>query len=132
MNLTGATSNSAEDDVAQFTNNNGVFNGVIDINDQGTTSFRNTFSGNYSADATIAGRGVVDQTTNAPVLTTYVIDSSTAVAVSADSGFVGLGALVAQDASAKSNVVASHLSLLRIKPSAHASARKKSAPTRSK
>lgn len=132
MNLTGATSNSAEDDVAQFTNNNGVFNGIIDINDQGTTSFRNTFSGNYSADATIAGRGVVDQTTNAPLLTTYVIDSSTAVAVSADSNFVGLGALVAQNASAKSNVVASHLSVLRIKPSAHASVRKKSAPTRSK
>jgi hypothetical protein len=132
MNLTGASSSSSEDDVAQFTNNNGVFSGIIDINDQGTTSFRNTFSGNYSADTTIAGRGVVDQTTNAPLLTTYVVDSSTTVVVSADPQFVGLGALVAQNASAKSNVVASHLSVLRIKPSAHASARKKSAPTRSK
>jgi hypothetical protein len=133
MNLSGATTNSAEDDVAEFTNNNGGFSGVIDINDQGATSFRNTFSGSYSADTTIAGRGTVVQTRNAPLLTTYVIDSSTAVAVSADSNFVGLGALVAQNASAKSNVVANHLSVLRVRPSARAkSARQKSLPSRSK
>jgi hypothetical protein len=131
MNLSGATTNSAEDDVAEFTNNNGAFSGVIDINDQGQTSFRNVFSGNYSADPTIAGRGSVVQTRNAPLLTTYVIDSSTAVAVSADTGFVGLGALVAQNASAKSNVVANHLSVLRSRPSARAkSARQKSLPAR--
>src|SRR5215469_6975005 len=130
MNLTGATSSSSEDDVAQFTNNNGVFNAIIDINDQGTTSFRNAFSGNYSADPTIAGRGGVLQTKNAPLLTTYVIDGSTAVAVSADPGFVGLGALVTQNASARSNVVANHLSLLRMSPVAHA--RKKSSLPRSR
>jgi hypothetical protein len=133
MNLTGVTSSSTEDDVAEFTNNNGVLNGIIDINDQGTTSFRNVFSGTYSADNTIPGRGAVDQTTNAPLLTTYVIDDSTAVAVSADTSFVGLGALVAQNASAKSSVVANHLSVLRIRPSARAnSARQKSPPARSK
>ena len=131
MNLSGATTNSAEDDVAEFTNNNGAFSGVIDINDQGSTSFRNVFSANYSPDTTIAGRGSILQTRNAPLLTTYVIDSSTAVAVSADSGFVGLGALVAQNASAKSSVVANHLSVLRSRPSAHAkSARQKSLPAR--
>jgi hypothetical protein len=129
MNLTGVTSSSSEDDVAEFTNNNGAFSGIIDINDQGTTSFRNVFSGNYSADTTIAGRGSVLQTTNAPLLTTYVIDGSTAVAVSADPGFVGLGALVTQNASAKSNVVASHLSVLRIRPSAHANSARRKAPT---
>ncbi|HXJ88648.1 MAG TPA: hypothetical protein VMS18_17640 [Candidatus Binatia bacterium] len=133
MNLTGVTTNSSEDDVAEFTNNNGVFKGIIDINDQGSTSFKNAFSGIYSADDTIPGRGGVGQTTNAPLLTTYVIDGSTAVAVSADTGFVGLGALVAQNASAKSNVVASHLSVLRSRPSAHSnSTRNRTPPTRSK
>ena len=131
MNLSGATTSSSEDDVAEFTNNNGAFDGVIDINDQGTTSFRNAFSGNYSPDPTIAGRGDVVQTQNAPLLTTYVIDSSTAVAVSADPNFVGLGALVAQNASASSSVVANHLSVLRSRPSARAkSARQKSLPAR--
>ncbi len=131
MNLSGATTSSSEDDVAQFTNNNGAFSGIIDINDQGSTNFRSAFSGSYSADTTIAGRGSVVHTNNAPLLTTYVIDNSTAVTVSADTGFVGLGALVTQNASAKSNVVASHLSVLRIRPSAHA-ARKKPQPGRTR
>jgi hypothetical protein len=119
MNLSGVTTNSAEDDIAEFTNNNGNFSGIIDINDQGATSFKNTFSASYAADSTVAGRGVVTPTTNGFFLTTYVVDGSTTVAVSSDNNFVGLGALVQQNSSAKSNVVANHLAVLRINPSAH-------------
>jgi hypothetical protein len=119
MNLSGVTTNSAEDDIAEFTNNNGNFSGIIDINDQGATSFKNTFSASFAADSTVAGRGVVTPTTNGFFLTTYVVDGSTTVAVSSDNNFVGLGALVQQNSSAKSNVVANHLAVLRINPSAH-------------
>jgi hypothetical protein len=119
MNLSGVTTNSAEDDIAEFTNNNGNFSGIIDINDQGATSFKNTFSASYAADSTVAGRGVITPTTNGFFLTTYVVDGSTTVAVSSDNNFVGLGALVQQNSSAKSNVVANHLAVLRINPSAH-------------
>jgi hypothetical protein len=134
MNTSGATTNSAEDDIAEFTNNNGQFNGIIDVNDQGTTSFKNTFSANYAADSVVAGRGAVTPTRNGFFLTTYVVDSSTAVAVSSDNTFVGLGALVKQNSSAKSNVVANHLAVLRINPSAHMmkTATKKALPIRSK
>jgi len=143
MNLSGVTPNSAEDDIAEFTNNNGQFSGIIDVNDQGSTSFRNTFSANYAADSTVAGRGAVTPTTNGFLLTTYVVDSNTAVAVSSDQNFVGLGALVQQNSSAKSNVVANHLAVLRVNASAHmmksptkkataTHSMKKGSPTRSK
>jgi hypothetical protein len=133
MNMSGATTSSAEDDIAQFTNNNGQFSGIIDINDQGTTSFKNTFSANYAADSVVAGRGAVSPTRNGFFLTTYVVDSSTAVAVSSDNTFVGLGALVMQNSSAKSNVVANHLAVLRVNASAHMrkSATKKATTTHS-
>ena len=119
MNLTGVTTNSSEDDIAQFTNNNGSFSGIIDINDQGTTSFKNPFSANYVADSTVAGRGGVSPNNNGFFLTTYVVDNSTAVAVSSDQTFIGLGALAKQNASARSNVVANHLEVLRVNASAH-------------
>jgi hypothetical protein len=133
MNTTGVTTNSAEDDIAEFTNNNGSFSGIIDINDQGATAFKNTFSANYAADATVVGRGIVTPSSNGALLTTYVIDNSTAVAVITDPSMVGLGALVKQNSSAKSNVVANHLAVLPINPSAHMrkSATKMAMPTRS-
>ena len=127
MNLSGVTMNSAEDDIAEFTNNNGNFNGIIDFNDQGVTSFKNPFSATYAADGTVSGRGTVNPTRNGFFLTTYVVDSSTAVAVSSDTTFVGLGALVKQNSSAKSNVVANHLAVLRVNASAHM---RKSAPNK--
>jgi hypothetical protein len=131
MNLSGATANSSEDDIAEFTNNNGSFSGIIDFNDQGSLSFRNAYGGNYTADTAVPGRGTVANTKNGPLLTTYVIDSSTSVAVSTDPKMVGLGALVTQNSGAKSNVVAKHLAVLRTTLSPRMkSAKKKSAATR--
>lgn len=143
MGLSGVTSNSAEDDIAEFTNNNGRFTGIIDFNDQGSTSFKNSFSADYAADAAVAGRGDVSPNSNGFFLATYVVDSNTAVAVSSDQNFVGLGALVKQNSSASSNVVANHLAVLRVNASAHmrksatkkataTHSMKKGSPTRSK
>ena len=134
MNLSGATSNSSEDDIAEFTNNNGSFTGIVDVNDQGATSFKNTFSATYTADPTVSGRGTVTNPKNGYLLTTYVVDSATTVVVSTDPSIVALGALVKQNAAAKSNVAANHLAVLRINPSSHMtkSVTKKALPTRSK
>ena len=133
MNMAGVTTNSAEDDIAEFINNNGSFSGIIDINDQGSTSFKNSFSAGYAADASVAGRGDVSPNNNGFFLATYVVDSNTAVAVSSDQNFVGLGALVKQNSSVSSNVVANHLAVLRVSASAHMrkSATKRAMPTRS-
>jgi hypothetical protein len=115
LNLSGATPNSAEDDIVEFTNNNGTFGpGIIDFNDQGTTSFKNTFNSSYVADGTVPGRGTVTPSnSNGYLLTTYTVDSNTTVAVSTDPNYVALGALVKQNATAKSNVAVTHLSVLR-------------------
>lgn len=132
LNLSGVTSSSAEDDIAEFTNNSGSFSGIIDINQQGATAFKNSFSADYSADA--SGRGDVSpNNNNAFFLATYVVDSSTAVAVSSDPNFVGLGSIVKQNSSARSNVVANHLAVLRVNASAHMrkSTTRKAMPTHS-
>jgi hypothetical protein len=119
MNLSGVFLQSggftnSEDDIAEFTNNNGTFGpGIIDFNDQGTLAFKNTFQSSYAADTTVPGRGTVTPSNNGYLLTTYTIDSTTTVAVSTDPSYVALGAIVKQNATAKSNAAAAHLAVLR-------------------
>lgn len=116
MNLSGASSSGTEeDDIAEFTDNNGTLGpGIIDLNDQGTLQFKNTFQSTYAADTTVAGRGTVTPTnSNGYLLTTYTVDGTTTVAVSTDPSLVALGPLVEQNATAKSNAAAAHLSMLR-------------------
>jgi hypothetical protein len=124
MNLSGVafgvTTDNAEDDIAQFTNNNGGFSGIIDFNDQGTLSFKNSFSAQYAADPTTPGRGTVTAVANSVNMTTYVVDGSTAVGVSSSSTFVGLATLAMQSSTAKSNIVANHLAVMRASTSAQA------------
>ena len=129
----GVQFSTAEDDIAEFTNNNGRFNGIIDVNQQGTLFFKNSFSADYTADTTVIGRGSVSPNSNGYFLTTYVVDNSTAVAVSSDNTFVGLGVLAKQNSSAKSNAIANHLAVLRVNSSAHVrnSTAKKASPAHS-
>jgi hypothetical protein len=115
----GGVSPNAEDDIAEFTNNNGTFGpGIIDFNGQGSVQFKNTFQATYAADNTVAGRGTVTPSNNGYLLTTYTVDGTTTVAVSTDPQLVALGALVKQNATAKSNTAAAHLSVLRAAKSA--------------
>jgi hypothetical protein len=113
LNLTGANTNGEEDDIAQFTNTNGSFSGLVDFNDQGSLSAGQAFTGNYTADSTNTGRGQISS--NAFNLISYVVNNSTSVFIEQD-GQVGLGAFQSQDASAKSNLAANHLAALRLKP----------------
>jgi len=119
MNLSGVFldnstgSSNQEDDIAEFTNNNGAFSGIIDFNDQGSLTFRQSFRASYEADTTVPGRGTVSPMTNAVGLNTYAVDDATTVAVSIDSTFVALGALVQQNSSAKSNAAVAHLAVLK-------------------
>ena len=115
----GGISPNAEDDIAEFTNNNDTFGpGIIDFNGQGSVQFKNTFQATYAADNTVAGRGTVTPSNNGYLLTTYTVDGTTTVAVSTDPQLVALGALVKQNATAKSNAAAAHLSVLRAAKSA--------------
>ena len=72
-----------------------------------------TFTGTYTADSSNSGRGQV--ASNAFNLITYVVDGSTTMFIEQDTNQVGLGTFQLQNASAKSNLAARHLSVLKLK-----------------
>ena len=121
FNLTGINGGNGggsfeEDDIAQFVNTSGSLTGIIDFNDQGMgTSYGQTFAAGFTADASIAGRGVMTPTTNSFNLVSYVVDGSTAVFVETDPSQLGLGSFGVQTSSARSNVAATHLAALHLK-----------------
>jgi hypothetical protein len=130
FNLTGINAGSGtgtfeEDDIGEFTNNSGTLTGLIDFNDQGATTFDQSFAATYAADSTISGRGVIAPTTNAFNLVSYLVDSSTAVFVEMDTNQLGLGSFGLQTPTAKSNVAAMHLVALHLKPGAKNALRRK-------
>lgn len=132
LNLSGTNLGQAvgqlveEDDIAEFTNNNGTLGpGIIDFNDGGAPAFDNKFSSTYAADSTVAGRGVVTAGANSYNLVTYGYGTSDQVVVSIDPNFVGVGFIVEQNASAKSNAAISHMAVLRLGPGARKALKKR-------
>ncbi|MBZ5681095.1 MAG: hypothetical protein LAO24_13415 [Acidobacteriia bacterium] len=125
LNLTASNSNGfEEDDIAEFTHTNGNFSGLIDINDQGATTFGHSFTGTYTADSTNSGRAVIS--TNAFNLVSYVVSGSSVLFIETDSNQVGLGAFQVQTPST-TTMAASHLAALHAASHPHASRRSKRA-----
>jgi hypothetical protein len=117
LNLTGVNTNGEEDDIAEFTNNNGTLTGVVDFNDIGSLTPDQKFSATYTADTTINGRGTI--ASSSFNLVSYVVDSSTTVFIEVDSSQIGIGSFVLQTPTAKSNMAATHLAVLGLKARAH-------------
>lgn len=126
MNLTGSNFNLGveEDDIAEFTNTSGTFNGHVDFNDEGSTEFGRTFTSTYAADTSVTGRGVVTPGSNAFNLVTYIVDSSTAVFVETDNNQVGLGSLGTQNATVSANAATRQMTVMRLKPAVKARLKK--------
>jgi hypothetical protein len=114
MNVTGSNANSEEDDIAEFTTTSTGLSGIVDINDQGQPSFGQKLTGSYSADSPSTGRGIIN--TNTFGGDYYTVDGATALFLETDPSQVGLGSFQTQNASASSNLAASHLAMMRIKP----------------
>lgn len=125
MNVTGSNSNGfEEDDIAEFTTTNTGLSGIVDINDQGQPTYGQRLTGSYSADSGSTGRGVLNTSVFNGAY--YTVDSSTALFLEGDPTQVGLGSLQTQNASASSNLAASHLAMLRVvKPVAKGAWRKR-------
>ncbi len=114
MNLSGFNG-VEEDDIAEFTlNNNSFTSGHIDFNDDGQLTFGQNFSSTFAADSTVASRGTVTPGTHGFNLTTYVVDAATVVFVETDNNQVGLGSMVSQGSSVKSNAAAQHLVVMKV------------------
>jgi hypothetical protein len=119
INIGGATGAFEEDDIAEFTTTTGSFSGLIDVNDQGTLSFDQKFTGNYAADSTGTGRGTL--TSNFVNGIYYAVDGSTALFLEADNNQVGLGSIELQTAGAQSGAAAGHMAVLHLAPVGHKS-----------
>src|SRR5262249_50194028 len=105
LNLTAVNVNGfEEDDIAEFTNTNNNLKGLIDVNDQGSTSTPQNFNGTYSADSATAGRGVI--TSNAFNVAAYTVDNTTTVIIELDSNQLGLGAIAQQSSPSQAALAA--------------------------
>lgn len=114
MNVTGSNANGfEEDDIAEFTTTSTGLSGIVDVNDQGQTSYGQKLMGSYRADSPSTGRGILNTNTFSGAY--YTVDASTALFLEADSSQVGLGSLQMQNARASSNLATSHLAMLRMK-----------------
>jgi hypothetical protein len=113
-----------EDDIAQFTTTSTSFKGVIDYNDQGSTSFRQTLNGTYTPDSPPTGAGILSANSFSGIY--YTVDSSNVLFIELDSTQLGLGAFQTQNANASSNLASAHLAMIRtIRPTAKKGSRRK-------
>jgi hypothetical protein len=113
-----------EDDIAEFTTTSNSFSGVIDFNDQGSTSFRQNLNGTYTPDSPPSGAGILSANAFSGIY--YTVDSSNVLFIELDSTQLGLGAFQTQNASAKSDLASAHLAMIRtIRPSAKKGSRHK-------
>jgi hypothetical protein len=117
LNLTGVNTNGEEDDIAEFTNNSGALTGVADFNDMGQLTPNQKFTGTYTADTTINGRGTI--ASSSFNLVSYVVDSSTTLFIEVDSNQIATGSFVLQTPTAQSSAAAAHLSVVGLKSGAH-------------
>jgi len=119
LNLTGSNSTGEEDVIAEFTNTNGNFSGLIDFNDAmggGSLSGGNVFTATYAPDSSNSGRGQISS--SAFNLISYVVNGTTTVFIEQDSNQVGVGSFSQQSTSATSSLAVRHLAVLKVKPGA--------------
>lgn len=123
INIGGLNGSFEEDDIAEFTTTTTAFSGLIDINDEGTLSFDQRFTGNYAADSPATGRGVL--TSNLVNGVYYAVDSSTALFLETDTNQVGSGSLLLQTPGARSSAAAAHMIVSPVTPVAHRNFKRK-------
>jgi hypothetical protein len=107
-----------EDDIAEFTSTSSGFSGLVDVNDDGTTSFDKTFDGTYSSLSGPAGRYqvTVNESSGLPnglSGAVYTVDGSTLLFLEVDSFQIGTGMLQVQNASGSDAQVSHHVNVFR-------------------
>ncbi len=90
-----------QDDIAEFTTSTSGFSGLVDINNQGSTSFDQTFSSSSYTVPDSTGRGfaaTVEHNNTFVSYLFYVVNDSTALLLETDSNQIGIGTLGVQNA----------------------------------
>ena len=112
-NLSSSTGTSIEeDDIAEFTATSSSFSGLIDINDEGQTSFDQKFSGSYTSQST--GRYSFSSSDFNGMF--YTVDGSTVLVLETDSTQIGTGGLLVQTTPGSAHLAYArvHLPALRV------------------
>jgi hypothetical protein len=114
LNLTASNIQGfEEDDIAEFTNTNNTLKGLIDVNDQGsTTGGQSLGSGTYTPDSANPGHGVIS--TNFFTLATYTVDANTTLCIEIDAGTqLGTGTIGTQAATSAQPAMAARMAAMR-------------------
>jgi hypothetical protein len=90
-----------EDDIAEFTSSSTGFTGILDINDEGSTTPQQSLSGTYSAAAAGYYNVTINQTDyDLETFNLYAVNDSTFLMLEIDPGQIGTGAVEIQNATA--------------------------------
>jgi len=123
INIGSLSGSFEEDDIAEFSTTSSGVTGLIDINDEGTLSFDQSFSGSYTPDSPATGRGVL--TSNVVNGVYYAVDDSTALFLETDSNQVGSGSLLLQVPGAQASAASARRAIFHMTPVGHKAIRRK-------
>jgi hypothetical protein len=117
-----------EDDIAQFTTTSSGFGGIVDINDEGTTTFDQAFVGTYTATIDSTGRGTATTTEagNAYVsFTFYAVSNTQFLVLETDTTQIGAGTFELQSAPGAGGAARAHIAMVHPVVRAHGAFRRK-------
>ena len=116
-----------EDDIAEFSVTGSTFRGLLDVNDQGSRTRADSFSGTFTTDTAIAGHG--SASSNRFNYNYYVVSGSTILALETDNNQVGVGGFELQtppQQGAGVGVAEAHAHFMVVRPKAGARTSRKS------
>jgi hypothetical protein len=119
LNLTATnTSNGAgaffeEDDIAQFLTSSSGFSGIVDINDEGTTTFDQPLTGTYPSATSVTTSIGSNEFVS---FNFYPVSNSQFLLLETDNDQIGIGSFELQ--SAPSSAAASHRAISMVRPAA--------------
>jgi hypothetical protein len=123
INIGGVNGAFEEDDLAEFSTTSGGLSGLMDINDEGTLSFDQKFTGNFTSDSPATGRGAF--TSNIFNGVYYAVDGSTALFLETDTNQVGTGSFQLQTPGALSSAAAARMVVPHLTPVAPKAVKRK-------
>jgi hypothetical protein len=100
-----------EDDIAEFVTTSTGFSGIVDINDDGLTSFKQTLTGTYPFAVDSTGRGGAN--TNIFNYFFYVVNSTTFLLLEADGNQIGVGTFQLQNTPGSAAAAQAHFLTVR-------------------
>jgi hypothetical protein len=101
INIASGEGEFEEDDIAEFTSSSTGFTGILDINDEGSTTPQQSLSGTYSAAAAGYYNVTINQTDyDLETFNLYAVNDSTFLMLEIDPGQIGTGAVEIQNATA--------------------------------